>query len=1199
MQNPISTVYIDTSIIINEGLFRNFKLFSAFTSKFDKKELHILIPSLMERELLRKLSEEADRLAKISTSYEIKKTVLKLKSQKELKEEFHKELLNRWVAFKEIFEVHELPCEKNLDVVLKWYFRYEAPFTKADNKNQKKEFIDAFIISALDRYQEKSNTNIAVISSDSDFSQPCEKRQHFYLFQDLKDYLNSSNQNLSSKRYRLSEDVKLSSPVLADDLKKLEAILDRGGNVSQTEISYVLTVLRGKGSRYDFFFKKVKNPVWFKPLLGKGFFNNPPDITKNAEGQLIMPEWPPLYYLIRMSDTFSDEVLEVISKFPSTRNFRILEGIIRIVINTDSIKAVSENFRFITSYVDNFQYNWRGHNDIIKLLKKPFFFDSKLSDIIPALLLKIVEFQRDDRISPKKSFENDPTEGNYRFKLVPHFDSHDYIQILENGVRHLAKNEPYKVSRILIDAVAGMIRLNFSQEYFERGTNEDNSEIWCGRIRMEGSNIRYRDLRGDLIQTLTFACEQVFRKSPESIVTLDQALRNYHWKVFQRLRQYLYAIYPSDQTLPWIREQILENIDYSNYIHLFEFQLMIRSSIEHFGPNLLNKKEKEFIFEKILEGPPKENLIGLYEENDLERVYQYSKRDFHRKQLRPFETILTGEIKGYYAELIEIDDSDPITDDSYPPLSINPTVVGSVKRVSPKSYEELLQLKDEELINYLNEVQQDNTTNDFVITSVSELGSEFQTLFKSNIVTNSKRFKFWMNNRDQIKQPIFITNMVKTMLEFVQEKKIAKLDEWFEFCYWVLEKSDYNGGNTTSTTNNNLSVNPSWIESRSAVVDFIDTCINQDVEIPISKRDHIAKLLRLVCNQYNKQLDEKIPTLLNRNDSIIEAINNTRSRSIRTLMNFGYWIRRNVPNDNQQEVTEILSERFSRNATFQLTRPEKALLGVHFGDLYILNKNWAVNKQEVIFPKDNLATWIDIFGNFIKYNQPYEKMYETLRREFEFALENLKSILEENKDGKLLIDRIGQYLFTYYVWGIFQLEGNQTLLKQFYSKTNSVRIHWSELFNFVGRSLNNNESQLEQTLKDQIIKFFDWRFEVGEPMELIEFTYWLKAKSLNPKWRLQSYSKILDLGYSKANSIYEEVISLAHLLPENTDLVVECFAKLVSNCRQETQFYMPSTEVKTILKAGLNEANPKIQEDAKLAQSNLLKMGRFEYLNID
>ena len=96
-------------------------------------------------------------------------------------------------------------------------------------------------------------------------------------------------------------------------------------------------------------------------------------------------------------------------------------------------------------------------------------------------------------------------------------------------------------------------------------------------------------LEKTLVFALTYACEQVYSKAPESIGDLDQQLRKHRWNVFRRLRQHLYASYPNDDTLPWIRELVITHSGYSNLEHHYEFQLMIRKACEYFGSRLLSE----------------------------------------------------------------------------------------------------------------------------------------------------------------------------------------------------------------------------------------------------------------------------------------------------------------------------------------------------------------------------------------------------------------------------------------------------------------------------------------------------------------------------------------------------------------------------------------------------------------------------------
>ena len=232
------------------------------------------------------------------------------------------------------------------------------------------------------------------------------------------------------------------------------------------------------------------------------------------------------------------------------------------------------------------------HSKIIELLKKPFLFDKELAGFTSAFLIKLVGFVPDAEERQAR-----------RLELSPRFDQWEYQQILENGIRPLCEKEPYQIARILIDATASMIRLSKHQEELDKEGDEDSSEFWCRRLNRPTGDLL--DTKEMLVHTLTFACEKVYKKSPESIEGLDQTLRNQRWKVFKRLRQHFYALNTNEQTLPWIREFILEHKDYAKWEHHYEFQLMIRKACEHFGASLLSEEERMAIFDAIRSGPIK------------------------------------------------------------------------------------------------------------------------------------------------------------------------------------------------------------------------------------------------------------------------------------------------------------------------------------------------------------------------------------------------------------------------------------------------------------------------------------------------------------------------------------------------------------------------------------------------------------------
>ena len=222
-----------------------------------------------------------------------------------------------------------------------------------------------------------------------------------------------------------------------------------------------------------------------------------------------------------------------------------------------------------------------------------------------------------------------------------------------------------------------------------------------------------------------------------------------------------------------------------------------------------------------------------------------------------------------------------------------------------------------------------------------------------------------------------------------------------------------------------------------------------------------------------------------------------------------------------------------------------------------------------------------------------------MREYFEYALENLNVLATTQDDDKELVDKLGQHLYAYYIWRVYPLTGDESLLERFYNKNDEDRSRWAELFDHVGQSLANIGIHLEKELVDRTIAFFDWRFDAAEPLELHKFTRWLEAECLDPEWRLKSLSRILDLTHEQNMGPSIEVSALTQLLSDHLPLVVECFKKF-TECPDHTAYmYILIEDAKPILNAGLKAEDPQIRENAERARENLLRIGRFDFLNLD
>ena len=955
----------------------------------------------------------------------------------------------------------------------------------------------------------------------------------------------------------------------------------------QTALKSVRTV-----SDRMYFFPRLKNPHWIEPLAERGFFDHPPKVKDLPDGYIQYPFWPEFQYLKNVAQEAPEQVIEVILKIPATENSRFYEDVIDIALKVDSWHSVrlktrileyaSGKYRFLNPRFEKILSHWSINDQVESALSF-----SKV----------LIAFRRDpqaeDKVVRHKAGLGDLTT---LLEPRPRFSQWEYEQILDKGVRSVSEKAPYQTARILIDAVSNMIFLQFHRDELEEIGSNDNSAIWCQRVN--GPSNDNRESRENLVHTLTFACERVYEKSPESVAALDQDLRDQRWDIFLRIRQHLYALHPNKQTKPWIRELILANKDFGKWEYRFEFQRMICLACENFGASLLTRTELKQIFEAILSGPSEQDFREWIGDHFTKELFEKRKRHFHRMQLNPFAPVLFGKYADHFQEL-KAKEEKPVTDDDYAPYKSEGTRLGEER--SPKSTEELGKMSDERILSFLNKWENVHHDPDrwWVDINFEALARAFQATFKELILSDEARLRFWFKNKERIKKPIYVRAMVSAMRERVTSRQFQILDQYFNFCEWVLSHPD---------RSKEKDINPivgsredlGWPGSRRAVGDFVGTCLEKNVNVPISARERLVSLLDKLCTQYDKQLDDDEPVLSNLDDHLTEAINNTRSRALEDLVDFGYWLRRQLEDDQADtpEVFAILEKRLGPECERALTLPEYALLGQYFGRICGLSRGWATQHKSDLFSQNNFSRWEEAFGNFLKFNRPYKLAFDIMQDEFEFALENIGSFRISSTATTKLADRLGEHLFVYYLWEFFPLTGEGSLLERFYYKTDDDKDRWAHLFDFAGRSLKNSGKQLKDDLRQRIIEFFEWRLEKKESSELGHFTFWLEAECLDAEWRLQSFSSTLDVGGSVDIGVYSQVKALRRMLDNNIPMVVECFAKLVDRTVEDDgTSYIEANNAKPILQAGLESDDATVRKNAERAREKLLTRGHLDLMD--
>ena len=944
-----------------------------------------------------------------------------------------------------------------------------------------------------------------------------------------------------------------------------------------------------------YFFSRLKNPLWLQPLVERGCFESPPKSQRFDDGTVDFPYWPELQYLKNVCADAPQEVIEILLQLPETDNPVVYAEVIGIALRLPG-KYTTKLLPKLIEYVD-MQHHYRTfqYADVLVHWIKEDEVEAAL-ELAKSLTAYAPDPQEQKKREHRKVAITEDTGRkewvNTTLYPVPKIGGDEYSWIMSKGVRSLAEAAPYQTACLLIESTVDMIRLRTYREDYHR--REDHSDLWCNFLSDRDKESRSPD--EVLVHTLTFACEEVFEKSSEAIEALDEVLRDQHWRIFKRLRQHLYARYPSDRIKERIQKEILTHEGYSRSKHPYEFQLMIRSACEHFGATLLTEEESTDIFDAILQGPSKENyqqwVVRWIGREFTEEDFQKRQQQFHFEQFTPFVSLLSGKYAAYF-ERLKNALGRQISDEDYLPYKVES---GIITNQSPCTAEDLSNLSDKALLDFINGWEKADELPEkfpFVEINVKALADEFQVVFSKSILPNTERCQFWLDNREAIERPIYVRMMVRAMQATVAEKDFDRLDVWLEFCEWVLKHSSPNIDGTIQDDTSRE--NPGWYYSRQSVVDFIDVCLKTDVEAPISARKHLAKLLEMLCTQFDEFLDGDRRAMSDSLDPLTQGINTTRGDALQTFVNFGFWVRRHNKTSDVSELTTLLEKRFHQQTEYPLTFPEYAVLGRHYYYISILDETWATKHKMDFFPQENLDAWAAAFGSLVDYTDPVLCMFPALQDEFQFAMQHLNVFKRHNRVGQYPILRIGQHLFTYYLWEAYPLRGEGSLIEQYYQQTKANPNDWGALFNDIGGRLSNSPDTLSQNMKDRVTAFFEWRIQQKVPIELQYFTIWFQAEGLAAEWRLDAYARVLDICEVVDRGTHLK--KLAEMIPDYTAKVVECFLKLTSWIKNGN-IYIDTETATTILNAGFGSSDDCVKQNASQAYENLLDTGRLDLFDV-
>ena len=966
----------------------------------------------------------------------------------------------------------------------------------------------------------------------------------------------------------------LFAPVTEKNQEEIERILTLTRRNRRDE-EHLLSLIEKRGANNVFFFREIiekKNATWLNVVRARGYFNNPPPVEQLDNKIKSTPVWLPIRYLASIANIKPEETVEIVLQLPVVDNqvtcYKIVEIAHTLPINY-SLKIKSKVFEYLT----NNSVLW-GDSEA-KLLD----YWIKDNQIISALeiLEVLVGFT-----------PNDLRKNTLRMPLLEQghrMDRYFYHQLMKGSVRSLIEKAPYETTNILIKATSEMFQLGICGEesytvcyFWDKSINKQQSDIDDSRGHEEM-----------LINTMVFACEKVYEKQSNKIMSLDELLCNENWDIFRRVRIHLYEKYPCKDNKHSIRKLILEYERYGKFPFGDGFQCMIKSACRYFGKELLSEEEGTQIFLAISKEPSRDDFLKQCIDDDpSDEDFQQFKDDICRSQFLAFECVLPDKYANKLQVLKDSFKETPPKRYTFPPDR------GTWSPLSDRSYfssDELAKLTDPELLARINNWQEeihDYEDENLITFNIRGLSQEFQKFFNSYVISNHDRLSFWLQNYKNIERPIYVETMLKVSSEQLQKKELDNINQWLDVCDWVL--SHPNKKRDDGIKGREFRDNPDWSSTWWGICSFVYTYLQKNNEPNYLIRQRLLAIVEVLCTHYDSSLDceESGSSLIP--DLDFDDVGDKRDIAILALIHIAYIAKKCHSKSELSTMKNIIDQRLS-SEELPLKPREYAMLGRHYLIMYDLDKEWTKDHASSFFPKSKKTEWMAAFKSFVIYSRPCEAMFEITKDYISFAIHQLKKVKRGYPQQKTIHDALAKRLFDLYYHGWCSLKNKDSLLGIYYKKVTFDPYYRGNLLCCIGRALCDDGKKIDRSSIKMIVEFFEWRLEEGDFSNTRYFTPWLCAKCLDEKYRLQSCLKVLKNCELDLSSTDVWLRKFCEMLPNQTKMVVECFKELTYFIRNSNAQYIDKSNAKNIIFAGINHKDKTVQDNANIAHDNLLKKG--------
>ncbi len=841
----------------------------------------------------------------------------------------------------------------------------------------------------------------------------------------------------------------------------------------------------GHIEHYRYFFERLHDPAWIAALQSKGIFKRPPPVEQG-----LLPRWAVSEYLVRVADTTEDastvmnallEIASALRKEADPNPF-----VIRDIINASLKLPVDQVVRIVPQlklwlHLPHGVFFWRRLGLLIVSLAEQNRAAEALS-----LLSSLLAIER-----PTAS----DTDWIYQ-SAKPRIGLFDYRSIVNECVPAILRAIGRPVLDILcslLERIAKLSRRSHAEQEWD-----DNSPHWYPIIAEQDDDER-EEVCTIVVAATRDAAEYLVREGEEDLGALVESLEARRWLIFERLALHLLQAIP---TAPGalIAAKLTQEALFNERNIRAEYELLLRRCFVN-----LTLEEKRIILGWIDSGPPDlEQRILRWkrqsgEEPTQEAVARY-RRQWQWDRLAPCTNGLPQDWQERYDELAA-EFGEPVQR----PARIEARLVAIGER-SPLSEEELAAFNPEELRQYLLTWRPD--PHEFPRPTLTDLSQVLTNI----VMKKPEKYAISVAQWEGL-DPTYLHGIVRGFTKAIQEGRQLAWEKALELCAWILQQPR----RIANQSVDRFEADPDWNGTRWWIVELLRVGLRHaSLAIPIDLREKVWDLLEILTDDPDPEPGDEEEDSGRPGKSMDRAVNSIRGRAIETLIFYPGWIKTQSgyfgPETQPAEARAVLARHLDREMDASLAI--RSLYGRWFRWMFVFDPQWATSVLSQVFPEADRQYWLVAWDGFIRFNNPYDELFEMLQPLYSRAVEDLASPEVTGDDTRHIRDkRCASHLMTFYWRGLYRLQDEGGLLGKFFAiAPDKIR---AEAIEFVGRSLARTKGSIDSLVLDRIKRLLDWRLDHATQdvemnrAELKAFGWCFGSHKFEPSWAISNLIRVV------------------------------------------------------------------------------------------